>query len=635
MKPRVQLVQVNYAYGRNVFLPYSVGLIQAYAISQPDIAGHYEFLEPLYLRRPVDEVVETMLEPAVLGLSCYIWNWEYCKALGEVVKEKWPHCLVVLGGTQVPHNHKGFALAHPWADVLVYYEGELVFAEILREWMKPEPDLSKVNGIIICRYNHEIATSAAGRINELDTIPSPYLAGVFDSIMQRDDLSFQATQETHRGCPYSCTFCDWGSATMNKVRKFGDERLRDEFEWFGENGIDLTYNADANYGLFERDIALTQTLVDTKRKFGLPTKFRAAYAKNSNDRVFEIARILNDEGMCKGVTLSFQSMDTHTLEVIKRKNMDVNDFRAIITRYRQANIPTYTELIVGLPGESYDTFSDGIEKLLCAGAHDSLNVYPAMLLENSEMSKPGYMESHGIQGVWTPLLLSHGTKDAHDIQEWYQLVISTNTMPKHDWIRTMRFAYVVQAFHCLNITQSVAVAWRDMNGMPYRTFYEKLIEYFYARPDTNIGSELHTITKLLTEVADGKGSLDLEDRRFGDVMWPVEEIIFLRLVHNSYDLFLEIRAFAMTIGIPADLVFYQMLSTLSLKPLGSSFQCNRDWHTYVTNLLLNSPSVLENTPVTLAVDHTEYSDWPTFAREVVWYGRKGGCMRRKLTKETL
>ena len=39
--------------------------------------------------------------------------------------------------------------------------------------------------------------------------------------------------ETNRGCPYGCTFCDWGSATLSRVRKFDLDRVFAELEWCG------------------------------------------------------------------------------------------------------------------------------------------------------------------------------------------------------------------------------------------------------------------------------------------------------------------------------------------------------------------------------------------------------------------
>ena len=75
----VYLSQVNYAYGNNVYLPYSVGMLQAYCQTIPDIRKNFAFKELLYLREDVDEVLDRVDEPAIFGLSCYIWNWEYQK----------------------------------------------------------------------------------------------------------------------------------------------------------------------------------------------------------------------------------------------------------------------------------------------------------------------------------------------------------------------------------------------------------------------------------------------------------------------------------------------------------------------------------------------------------------------------
>jgi radical SAM superfamily enzyme YgiQ (UPF0313 family) len=206
MKQQIQLVQVNYCYGENAFLPYSAGMLQAYAQSHEDVREAYEFLPIVFLREPVEQVVARLERVDVLALSCYIWNWEYSKALGRAIKEKFPECLVVMGGTQIPHQHKGFADAHPWADVLVFNEGEKVFTEVLRK----RQTLEEVKGVVLLRDGKEIVNPPAERIQDVDALPSPYLVGVFDRILKDyPHLAFQGSQETHRGCPYSCTFCDW------------------------------------------------------------------------------------------------------------------------------------------------------------------------------------------------------------------------------------------------------------------------------------------------------------------------------------------------------------------------------------------------------------------------------------------
>src|SRR6185295_515192 len=104
------------------------------------------------------------------------------------------------------------------------------------------------------------------------------------------DLHFQALQETNRGCPYACTFCAWGSASLSKLRQFDERRVVDEMEWMARHKIEFLYNADANWGILPRDVALTEALVAIKEKHGYPQKFRAAFAKNSNETIFQISK---------------------------------------------------------------------------------------------------------------------------------------------------------------------------------------------------------------------------------------------------------------------------------------------------------------------------------------------------------
>jgi len=636
MTRNVYLCQPNYRYGSNVFLPYSAGCLQAYCQTMPEITGQYEFAPIAFLREPVNEFAERMQEPSVLALSCYIWNWEYSKALAEAVKQRHPDCFVVLGGTQVPRNAPDFFREHPYVDAAVYHEGELTFAGLLRTLIDGRDGLRDVQGLVLNIDGEPVATPPAARIQDLSALPSPYLSGVFDSLLN-EPFQFQANQETHRGCPYECTFCDWGAATMTKVRRFPRERILAEYEWFADHEIELLYNCDANYGLFKDDLELTERLVDVKRKRGNPQKFRAAYAKNSNQRVFEIASRLNEEGMCKGVTLSFQSIDEPTLEVVRRKNMRINDFRGLITQYRRAGIPTYTELILGLPGETYETFADGIETLLEAGQHDSLNVFHCMLLPNSEMNQPAYQKQHEIVGVRVPMLLLHGSNGGGDIPEYYDIVVETATMPLDDWTRKSVFAWTVQALHCLNLTQVIAVAVRHRFDMSYRTFYETLIAEA-GRDDTVLGQILDQLETILADVRRGRGGFEFEDSRFDGVSWPVEEAVFLKLCQQRdeaerFDR--EIRTFLgrllpeAPVDLLDDLVSYQRAVRKSPHDGGQRrILLGHDVHSYVSALLENGSAELVARPTLVSVETgTGHRSFNEFAREVVWYGRKGNSLR--------
>lgn len=627
----VQLVQVNFRYGDNAYLPYSVGLLEAYARKQESLKN-VSFRETIFLRTSISTVVENLEGANVLAISCYLWNWNWSLELAREAKKRHPGIVVVLGGPQVPQENKNFLVENRFVDVLVFNEGEQVFADLLVQFSSENVELGNIKGISFMQDGKVMTTSPQDKINDLSLIESPYLSGIFDEIVEKYDLQFQVTQETHRGCPYSCTFCDWGSSTMSKVRRIPMDRIVAEYQWFGMNKIELLYNADANYGLFSEDVELTEKLIETKKKFGFPKKFRAAYAKNSNERVFEIATLLEDESMCKGITLSFQSMDANVLEFIKRKNMKANNFRELITTYREAKIPTYTELIIGLPGETYQSFKDGIDTLLIAGQHDSLSIYNAMLLENSEMNKSAYKQLHGIKSARIPLLLLHGSIETDDVVEYYDVVTATSTMPADQWVKTTVFAWIVQALHCLNLTQAVAAILFTSHGIKYSEFYETIISMFRGT-DNHVGKLISELEEMAKDVSNGSGTLDLGDRSYGNIMWPVEEIIFLRLVSNpkTFELLLSvIREMVPNVAASelAEIVNYQRITLrLPNAPVHCEENFNFDWHAFVSKILLNQKSELYVGPTKIGYTLLDtYDDLQDYAREVVWYGRKGSSL---------
>jgi len=631
----VQMCQPNYRYGNNAYFPYSVGLLQAFCESDQNLKQKVIFKDPIFLRLSFDLILESLEGVDLIGFSNYIWNWNYNLTLAKKIKESFPNIFICFGGPQVPLNNEDFILENTFIDAVVENEGEIAFRDLLIELISGKPDLGKISGIRFIENGIVRKTPIKNRIEDLTVLPSPYLEGTFDKIIKSNtDLQFQATQETHRGCPYSCTFCDWGSATMTKVRRFSFEKLNSEYEWFGMNKIELLYNADANYGLFPEDVDLTNAMISAKRKYGYPKKFRAAYAKNSNDRVYNISKSLEDEGMCKGVTLSFQSMDLNTLDLIKRKNMKINNFKELITTYRQSGIPTYTELIIGLPGETYETFAKGVDTLISAGQHDSLSIYNAMLLENAEMNSPEYKKVHGIKSQKIPLLLLHGSLEDGDVTEFYDVVIETSTMPKEEWIRTNIFTWGVQAFHCLNLTQSISVALKEIYQIDFKDFYEKLFS-FLLEHDSYLGELFRDLRTMAESVINGTGNLDFEDRTFGNLMWPVEEIVFLRSVSGNYlpilEEFLTNNFSVVSKTDISDLLQYQNFTVRSYKQsTKNSIFLQANWHDFIDALLENRESKLDRSNVQLRITNpVDYESLEDYAREVVWYGRKGSSLRAK------
>ncbi|MBQ8016330.1 MAG: cobalamin-dependent protein, partial [Clostridia bacterium] len=119
-KNKVYFVQVNVTYSDCFsYLPYASGCIAAYAWQDKQVSENYELADIFCIRHKTEEILEKIDNPAVVGFSCYIWNMEYNLQLARMVKEKFPDCLIVFGGHNVPDD-TSLLEKHPFIDVLMH-----------------------------------------------------------------------------------------------------------------------------------------------------------------------------------------------------------------------------------------------------------------------------------------------------------------------------------------------------------------------------------------------------------------------------------------------------------------------------------------------------------------------------------
>ena len=154
---RLYLAQINNTFGGQAFLPYSVGMLWSYAHSFSDLAASYELGDLLFLREPLSRALNRINDPDVLALSCYLWNWNYNMDLITLVKRRYPGCIVICGGPEVPSDSRGFLEANPDIDFLVHDEGEVTFADLLRA-LRDGQQPSSIEGI---SYRHQDIPAAA------------------------------------------------------------------------------------------------------------------------------------------------------------------------------------------------------------------------------------------------------------------------------------------------------------------------------------------------------------------------------------------------------------------------------------------------------------------------------------------
>jgi len=623
----VYMIQISTEYAGSVYLPYAVGSIAAYAWSNNTVKGNYCLKPFIYRKDDIDYLLTLIESPYIAAFSGYIWNFEFSKAFAEKLKNKYPDCIVIFGGHSTPGT-ESFLDEHSYIDFLIMGEGEKPFTDLLCALSK-KGDLKDVSNIIYRTPAGKAVSSKECIITDIN-FPSPYTEGYFDEIIKNDkETKFSAIIETNRGCPYCCSYCDWG-VLNEKVRLFPPEKVLAEIDWLCLHNIEYLYFADANFGMFERDLGFAKKIAAANSIYGYPQKFFVNYTKNSNLRVFEINNLLNKYNLSKGATLSFQSLSPKVLKTIRRTNMNYKHFSELMILYNSNNIMTYSELILGLPEETYGSFANALGKLLEAGQHTSIIVVKCHCLVNSEMGNPEYMNKHKIKVVQAPLNNAHCIpQQKESIVEYSQIVISTSTMSRNMWVRTELLSLCVQCYHSLGVLQYFAIYLFAETGLKYEDFYSLLINWLHRNPETISGRIFSNISKEVKNASVGQGSWFYFNELFGKITWPFEEGMYLEIVYHIEKFYSEITDFLMQFEIEKqlfhELLNYQKAMIKLPNKTDFEFRFGYDFYKYFNDIFIGNKQKLNpvNNIIKIRDKHV-YENWDKYAMEVVWYGRRGG-----------
>jgi radical SAM superfamily enzyme YgiQ (UPF0313 family) len=465
---------VEYQKETNYWLPYSVGCLWSYVSQFDRILENFTLADLFFKREKIEDVLDRIDNPKICGFSCYLWNENYCLRLAEEIKRKWPDCVIMFGG---PQPTQDILEKYTFIDTVIFGEGEESFLSILD---------SMIKGDTVERVYSK------SRLEDLN-IPSPYTSGIFDNIVKQNPTAIWAmTLETNRGCPYACTFCDWGSVTYSKVKRFELERVRDELDWAEKNRVAYIFVADANFGMLkQRDLEIAGMIREVADR-SMIESLNIQYAKNSTDIIYEIAKKIGPYS--KGITVSVQSMNDQTLTDIKRKNLDINDIERVMRLSDEHGVSTYTEVILGLPNETLESWKEGLAQLLELGQHQNIDIWFAQLLGNSEMANPFSRRTYGIKTIFVEDYLTLDQSE-DGIKEYVEIVNATNTMDTDDIVEAYLYTWMIIHFHINGYVQLIARYANKVLNIPYRKFYDLFFQTL--KSDSIFGSEYTKVQNIL------------------------------------------------------------------------------------------------------------------------------------------
>jgi radical SAM superfamily enzyme YgiQ (UPF0313 family) len=311
-------------------------------------------------------------EPALVGLSLYLWNSERSLHLAREVKRRSPRTVVVVGGPEVGPDNP-FVLGQDGFDVAVTGEAEDTFAALLAAYLDGR-DPTGLPGVAV-RGPRGLSPFGPAPTADfpLETYPSPYLEGLLPVEPARSTYV-----ETVRGCRSHCTFCFYPRSS-NVLRALDPSRAADLVARLGALGareivfLDPTFNHRPGFV----DLCDALAAANPRRDLSLFAEVRAEGLTQYH------ASRLARAGFYK-LEIGLQSVNRAALRATRRGGSPELVATAANLLHAQG-IRLLVDLIVGLPEDRPEDVRRGFDWLFEHGLADEAQVFPLAVLPGTAM----------------------------------------------------------------------------------------------------------------------------------------------------------------------------------------------------------------------------------------------------------
>jgi hypothetical protein len=299
--------------------------------------------------------------------------------------------------------------------------------------------------------------------------------------------------EFARGCMYKCTFCDWSQNLTKKVVRH-THGWKDDIDYFHE--LDLIISeTDANFGQWADDIKAFDyalSLYDPARHFKFKVSNTSKLKKDATEYfIRRSVEVYGDSNTC----VSLQDIDETVLKNIDRPSLSWESHKTLLQSLR-TNMPTQvipTSFVLGLPGQSVESFKDMLTKVISAGS-DKILLSHWVMLPNSPAADPFYQKLHKLKiaDVW--IMNQDFDIDVGDIEEIYADISGSGKM-----IHKMISGRYVTANRDMQYYDFllVAAATREINHMPQRLLInrsesqmKKILDIVFANAKRQVDSQM-------------------------------------------------------------------------------------------------------------------------------------------------
>jgi radical SAM superfamily enzyme YgiQ (UPF0313 family) len=439
--------------------PLSVGVVGAYMKTQmPDDIDVELFKFPEDLSQALEKKM-----PRVIGFTIYSWNTNIAYDSAARIKKKYPDVIIVFGGPNYGITDEEmdiFWKRYPAVDFYIVYEGEVAMTLLVKLLKAYDFDVDRLKHsdekLYNCHYLKDgkiVTVDHVERIRDAEEIPSPYLMGLMDKFFAHNLIPLTFTT---RGCPFRCTYCSEGSKYYQKVIQ--KTKFEEELIYIAERVTRTTslYLSDANFGMWKEDVAKAEAISRIQQKYGYPKVLLVATGKNQKARVLEVAKILKGAMF---ISTALQSTDKEVLKNVNRDNLTLPDLTELTQNTKEAGENTYTELILALPGDTFEKHKKSLKDTVESG-QGVVRMYQLIMLMQTELNVPENVRKFQMQKKYRITPRSYGRYkvfgESFVSVEAEAICVATNTLSHEEYLDCREMDLTVEILH---------------NGSPFIAFW--------------------------------------------------------------------------------------------------------------------------------------------------------------------
>ena len=453
-------------------MPYGIGCVAAFT------EKHINLENPIRLFK-YPEKLSTALEndgiPDIIGFSNFIWNSQLSLAYAKRIKKIRPETIIIFGGPHyylTPAEQEKFLRDNPQVDFYVPKEGEIGFANLIAFLINSDLDKSKVRDNLhsvhsISENDKVFLTEEAPRIRNLTAVPSPYITGKLDEFF--DGVLLPVIQ-TNRGCPFLCTFCDEGVASLNRVNRRERWQIDSELEYIAKKLSKLPKDkrgdylriADSNFGMYKEDQITCETIAKCIKKYNWPTQIEVDTGKNDQKKVMKASEIV---GGILSLNGSVQSLDEDVMKNMKRENISSEGLMQIALSAKKEGLPTVSQLILCLPGETKKSHFNSISKIIDAN-FTHVTIFQLGIEPGAEMFSPSDKMKFGLKGRYRVMAECIGKYELFNekftVGELEEICYETDSMTFDDYLSCRKMNLIISTFY-----NTFSIYWHSETSRPF------------------------------------------------------------------------------------------------------------------------------------------------------------------------